>query len=106
MKSLKVLNLSNNGLFSVEAASFASLPNLQEVDLGNNRLSMEDDFELSYSFLRYCKKLEKILLRNNSVTTIFDDWLMTHLHLENLDLSYNKIEKLDVSSQILFSRRS
>lgn len=92
------LHLGNNQLMRLETAIFDGLISLQYLNIQNNFLKFESGIveienenvtlDVSSRF-QGLASLEHLILRNNSITAIFEDFTLTNL--KELDLSYNNI---------------
>ena len=83
---LKTLSLSNNGLNCKQIETLISPGNkLETLELGNNNLTKIKKIALS------CKKLDKLNLENNLITSV--TYVQNIENLETLDLSNNNISK-------------
>nr|XP_018912942.1 PREDICTED: protein toll [Bemisia tabaci] len=103
---LNTLDLEWNRLSNIDGDAFIDLGSLTRIQLSNNKLAFMDKlyeiFGPTSSPLQYCKKLEIILLANNSIETIFQDWqLLTTLRI--LDLSRNKIKNISKEDLLFVS---
>ncbi len=92
LQSLQMLNLANNDLVALPPELFASSESLQELYLQNNSLSV-----LSPGVFA---PLKQLLVLNLSRNELDNDWVdgeaFATLHrLVALDLSYNKLSRLD-----------
>ena len=100
LTELESLNLEHNRLQHIAVQAFQHVPGLKRLTLSHNRLSLrgpETHVGEVQSVLNACLELEELYIRNNSITTIFTDWVLTLLNLQTLDLSYNLISSLEVS---------
>lgn len=103
LKNLKKLHLENNNLQTIDHFTFSATRVLEELYLQNNLLAFH-----AYSFIQeelhtgesdntpfqYLAKLRTLKLQNNSISTIFIDWNINNLELQDLDLSNNRISEL------------
>jgi len=81
------------------------VPKLRQLTLSHNRVTLrglQTDIGEVQSVLSACMQLEELYLSNNSITTIFSDWVLTLLNLRTLDLSHNLISSLTVSNHVIF----
>jgi protein toll len=100
LSQLESLNLEHNLLQHIAVQAFQHVDGLKRLKLSHNRLSLrgtETHIGEVQSVLKECLNLEELYIRNNSITTIFSDWVLTLLNLRTLDLSYNLISHLTVS---------
>jgi protein toll len=100
LTELESLNLEHNRLQHIAVQAFQHVAGLKQLTLSHNRLSLrgtETHIGEVQSVLNACLELEELYVRNNSITTIFSDWILTLLNLRTLDLSYNRISSLVVS---------
>ncbi|KAA0720318.1 Toll-like receptor 13 [Triplophysa tibetana] len=86
---LRVLRLIGNGMTNLTEHMFKPCSNLTELDLGENEIS-----HLSPTILRTFTQLKILLLQINKLTQITNTF-QTLSTLEFVDLSINKIAKLD-----------
>ena len=97
LESIKTIILLRNGIGKVEKTTTYTLilPNLEELDLGHNKLT---NFDLGV--IKYSPKLRKFDLSNNEITTIMNsspDGACMWPALEFLRLSSNKLAHFDTS---------
>ena len=100
LTQLESLNLEHNWLQHIAVQAFRHMPGLKQLRMSHNRLSLrgtETDVGEVQSVLNACLELEELYIANNSITTIFSDWVLTLLNLRTLDLSHNLISSLAVS---------
>ena len=89
--SLLELDLSENKLESLSIGSILSKANgLKILNLNNNELT-----SINYDMLNYLLKIEKIYLNSNSIQNIDHDSLRNLLKLEYLTLSNNSLTYID-----------
>lgn len=102
LSSLKELYLQGNDLTYLQSGVFVNLLDLKIINLMNNRLNMSDNLnnDVWLSNLWKCTNIEEIILRNNSVKTIYKDWTWFP-NLKILDLNHNLIDKLEVSIYLM-----
>ncbi|XP_053699238.1 uncharacterized protein LOC128746215 [Sabethes cyaneus] len=107
LAKLTVLNLDNNHLHVIDRFTFSRTTALEKLYMQNNQLSFHD-----FSFViqeqditdsdgtpfQFLNNLRILNLRNNSITTIFRDWIYNMPELRELDLSYNNISTLSYPS--------
>jgi Leucine-rich repeat (LRR) protein len=102
LTQLDSLNLEHNRLQHIAVPAFQHVPELTHLTLSHNRLSLigteSPDGEVQ-SVLSPCLKLVQLRIVNNSVTTIFYDWAWSLLNLQTLDLSFNLISRITVSTR-------
>jgi len=102
LTKLESLNLEHNQLQHIAVQAFQHVSGLKQLTLSHNRLSLrgtETYVGEVQSVLNACLDLEELYVRNNSITTIFSDWAFTLVNLRTLDLSYNLISSLAVSTR-------
>jgi len=100
LTQLESLNLEHNWLQHIAVQAFQHVDRLKQLTLSHNRLTLrgtETHVGEVQSVLNACLDLEELYVRNNSITTIFSDWVLTLLNLRTLDLSHNLISSLAVS---------
>lgn len=100
LTQLESLNLEHNQLQHIVVQAFQHVPGLKQLTLSHNRLSLrgtETEVGEVQSVLNACLYLEELYARNNSITTVFSDWVLTMSNLRTLDLSHNLIPNLVVS---------
>lgn len=90
LKSLRILNLSNNRLGDIEG--FDSCVNLEEIHISNNYISELKGFS-------YCLKLKKITANNNNFTDLLSFQSIDSLKV--LELGDNRICNLEEALIIL-----
>ena len=89
--------MEDNELSHIDSKAFESLTELKVALFADNRLTLDSGHFSHISPFHKCRYLQNLDLRFNSVTEIFRDWLdMSELH--NLNLSYNKLDYLTVST--------
>lgn len=98
MNSLSELDLSQNKLVDFEYNTFYDLKNVIQINLGYNKLTMDRWKLLGASPFNKCVKLESLNLTNNLLTMVFEDWRNAMSKLQRLDLSFNELESLTVST--------
>ncbi|XP_051172986.1 slit homolog 3 protein-like [Leptopilina boulardi] len=109
---LMTLNLANNHIDIIKAETFLNLRNLKELDLTGNRLTKVPNLSrntqlltisLGYNQIEFIQTgtfrdlrlLKKIILSNNRICRIETDSFIELPRLEELDLSYNNLERLN-----------
>lgn len=109
---LMTLNLANNQIELIKPDTFRSLRNLKELDLTGNRLTMVPNLRangqllsvsLGYNRIEFIttgtfrdlRLLKKIVLANNRICRIDTDSFIELPRLEELDLSFNNLERLN-----------
>jgi len=100
LTQLESLNLEHNQLQHIVVQAFQHMPGLKQLTLSHNRLSLrgtETEVGEVQSVLNACLYLEELYVSNNSITTVFSDWVLTLSNLRTLDLSHNLISSLVVS---------
>ncbi|KAL0882027.1 hypothetical protein ABMA27_001776 [Loxostege sticticalis] len=103
VSSLRKLSLARNKLTANDVRlTVAPLSALLELNLANNALgdlcpaSSANVYSRSVSCLSGLKQLEKLMLSRTQAPRVCADW-MHHMHsLKRLDLTYNRIEELQV----------
>ncbi|CAL1532335.1 unnamed protein product [Lymnaea stagnalis] len=93
LQSMKELRARDCSLFQVDKDVFALMPPLITVDLGQNRLS---DAPPALALITH-KYLKNMFLDNNEIQALHGE-NFAGLHLQTLDLSYNRIGKIDVAA--------
>ena len=84
-----------NNLTFIDKNAFMNCK-LRKVNLTFNELTFKNEDEnRNISPFRYCQGLQKVYLKNNKITKIFDDW-NKYKELEYVELAYNLIENLQV----------
>ncbi|KEH25989.1 receptor-like protein, putative [Medicago truncatula] len=103
MKSLQVLDLSNNKLKGVAFKSFMNLCALRSLDIEENNFT--EDLQLIFHYLSSTcvrNSLQVLDLRSNGITGTIPD-LSIFTSLQTLDLSYNKLSgKIPEGSRLPF----
>ncbi|XP_076766748.1 toll like receptor [Xylocopa sonorina] len=109
LKNLQVLDMQENQLKTIEDTSFYSLLNLRVAIFSNNQLTLNsslfafiDEYGPTSPFHK-CKDLEELHLRNNNISQIFKDWVLTNSNLRKLDLSFNQIKYIETPDLQFFS---
>ena len=85
---LEILDLSFNRLDIINSNSFTSLTRLKRVNLAGNRL-----FYLKNSFL-ISDTISLLNMSNNDIASVSSDWNVYLPKLNDVDISYNKIRAL------------
>ncbi|XP_066245494.1 protein toll-like [Euwallacea similis] len=88
LPKLRVINLSWNGLRTVNMSLFQNLSNETNLDLSNNGITEFPDI--------LCLEIRKLTLSSNSIKTLKLESIVDSRILE-IDLSHNKIERIDFS---------
>jgi Leucine-rich repeat (LRR) protein len=87
LESLEKLDLSSNMMLVVKF-NFFGMPNLKQLILNNNQITMDSDFlQLSGNFT-------KLSMANNSIRSIDDSAFLNLNNLQSLDLSNNLLTEL------------
>ena len=114
LNNLQELYLDNNFISTLESQSLDSLKSVQRIYLQNNQLTFmgdaiyedntaADSMKMPRSSrFQGLDKLQVLNLRNNSITTIFEDY--TLISLRELDLSYNNISIFSANDLQFISR--
>uniref|UniRef100_A0A8D8LRJ4 Protein toll n=1 Tax=Cacopsylla melanoneura TaxID=428564 RepID=A0A8D8LRJ4_9HEMI len=93
---LKEVFLGTNKINAISKPAFDVLCNhnsqLNTIDLSNNDLEWDSDLEVSP--FNSCKNIESLILSNNRISYIHDDWIMGMPNLHELFLDGNNITKL------------
>ncbi|XP_019757327.2 protein artichoke [Dendroctonus ponderosae] len=84
------LDISKNNLTSISRSDFIYLENLQVLDLSFNRIT-----HLSDAFANVVDLFD-IDLSHNKISNIPKDLFQSHMHLENLNLSYNEMVRFEM----------
>lgn len=93
--------MEKNQLTTIADGSFSSLEHLRIVRLSNNHLTLTSRYRDEYgakSLFYESAFLEELHLTNNSVSEIFNDWTISMTKLRKLDLKYNNISFITVST--------
>ncbi|TMS22966.1 Protein phosphatase 1 regulatory subunit 29, partial [Larimichthys crocea] len=91
--NLTDLNLTKNEISYIEDGAFAGQANLQVLQLGYNKLT-----NLSEGMLRGLGRLQCLFLQHNLIEVIATNTFWECLSLSSLDLSSNKLARLDPST--------
>lgn len=102
MTHLKELYLNNNKLSAIHKDAFIDLEDLKIAHMQNNYLNFVYNIEIPFM---HTKSLTELNLRNNSITS-FEGYNLFNLDLEHLDLSYNRISKIELNQMIVTWRDS
>jgi Leucine-rich repeat (LRR) protein len=116
LTQLRILNLSNNQISSIEANSFINLNILTELDLSRNSifhfdpelfvsqvslemldLSSNVIIKVTQQMFKNLRDLKELYLNNNQITTLGHKLFSQMGNLVILDLSANLIDELDMS---------
>ncbi|KDR13629.1 protein toll isoform X2 [Zootermopsis nevadensis] len=106
LRRLERLNLEHNKLQHIAVRAFTHVPGLKDLTLSHNRLSLsgpQTEIGEVQSVLSACVQLEKLFVSNNSIKTVFSDWVLTLLNLRTLDLSHNLISNLTLEDMQFLS---
>ncbi|CAH1968922.1 unnamed protein product [Acanthoscelides obtectus] len=88
--ALKHLNLAYNLIHTLPEKLFESMPHLEDLNLAGNGFSVLD-FNSQHA-LSSLSKLKRLNLSNNGLTELVGDAVRNLTDLEELDLSYNKLD--------------
>uniref|UniRef100_A0A4W4EVL4 LRRCT domain-containing protein n=1 Tax=Electrophorus electricus TaxID=8005 RepID=A0A4W4EVL4_ELEEL len=97
--NLTELNLTKNEISYIEDGAFASQANLQVLQLGYNKLT-----NLTEGMLRGLGRMQFLFLQHNLIEVIATNALWECPSLSNLDLSSNKLARLDPSTFTVLGR--
>lgn len=103
LNNLKELNMEENQLTTISTRSFGYISNLKIAKFSNNFLTLHDPFQDilepsdRQSPFHPCTNLEELYLVNNSISQIYNDWIVSNLKLRKLDLKYNYISSITTS---------
>ncbi|XP_066512590.1 protein phosphatase 1 regulatory subunit 29-like [Hoplias malabaricus] len=97
--NLTDLNLTKNDISYIEDGAFAGQANLQVLQLGYNKLT-----NLTEGMLRGLGRLQCLFLQHNIIEVISTNTFWECLSLSSLDLSSNKLAKLDSSTFTVLGR--
>ncbi|KAI8782387.1 leucine-rich repeat neuronal protein 2, partial [Biomphalaria glabrata] len=89
LDSLRVLDLSRNGIRRVETHSFAGLTDLEVLNLKNNQL-----YQLERGWLLPLASLQRLYLSDNKISSLDDGVFAKLPELQHLDLSNNMIREV------------
>ncbi|XP_044010280.1 SLIT and NTRK-like protein 2 [Aphidius gifuensis] len=92
LESLQTLNLSNNGLQSINIDAFLGLKNLKTLLLDQNYLQM-----LSSDILISLKNIEKLSVTSNQLENLEDDVFCNSLRLKELDITPGVFAELQLN---------
>lgn len=87
--NLQGIFLYNNGIQIIEGNALDNCINLQNLNIGSNKINNVDQ-----NMLKNTKKLKNLFLNNNNLTLLQESFLSSHSKLEILDLSKNQIATL------------
>ncbi|XP_055906908.1 protein toll [Eupeodes corollae] len=112
LENLEILFMDNNNLLTVSSKAFSRTQKLSYINMENNQIRLHesfntligDQFDISSPF-QSLLELRTLNLRNNSIRHIFNDWRLTNLKLEYLDLSYNHINMITENDLLYLSRQ-
>lgn len=94
LHKLKTLKLQKNLICSIDSRAFVSLDKLTDLDLSFNKWN--NSYITFISPLGYLQSIETLNLKHNQLEDI--PKLLSTLHLRKLDLSYNQVKYLPVST--------
>ncbi|XP_068178822.1 protein phosphatase 1 regulatory subunit 29-like [Antennarius striatus] len=97
--NLTDLNLTKNEISYIEDGTFAGQANLQVLQLGYNKLT-----NLTEGMLRGLGRMQCLFLQHNLIEVIATNAFWECLSLNSLDLSSNKLARLDPSTFIVLNR--
>uniref|UniRef100_A0A8C2IW31 Extracellular leucine rich repeat and fibronectin type III domain containing 2 n=1 Tax=Cyprinus carpio TaxID=7962 RepID=A0A8C2IW31_CYPCA len=97
--NLTDLNLTKNEISYIEDGAFASQANLQVLQLGYNKLT-----NLTEGMLRGLGRMQCLFLQHNLIEVIATNAFWECPSLSNLDLSSNKLARLDPSTFTVLGR--
>ncbi len=97
--NLTDLNLTKNDISYIEDGAFASQANLQVLQLGYNKLN-----NLTEGMLRGLGRMQCLFLQHNLIEVIATNAFWECPSLSNLDLSSNKLARLDPSTFTVLGR--
>lgn len=106
LEKLEELYLDHNNLHSISYKAFSAVNSLIRLELQFNHLSFkpdpllaqfpeaDDPYLYGQTPFNNLNKLKYLLLQHNKVESMFVDWTLTNIELEELDLSFNSISYL------------
>uniref|UniRef100_A0A8B9LCM0 Extracellular leucine-rich repeat and fibronectin type III domain containing 2a n=1 Tax=Astyanax mexicanus TaxID=7994 RepID=A0A8B9LCM0_ASTMX len=97
--NLTDLNLTKNEISYIEDGAFAGQANLQVLQLGYNKLT-----NLTEAMLRGLGRMQCLFLQHNLIEVISTNAFWECPSLSSLDLSSNKLAKLDPSTFVVLGR--
>uniref|UniRef100_H3DN97 Extracellular leucine rich repeat and fibronectin type III domain containing 2 n=1 Tax=Tetraodon nigroviridis TaxID=99883 RepID=H3DN97_TETNG len=97
--NLTDLNLTKNEISYIEDGAFAGQANLQVLQLGYNKLT-----NLTEGMLRGLGRMQCLFLQHNLIEVIATNAFWESPNLSSLDLSSNKLARLDPSTFTLLNR--
>ncbi|XP_071002396.1 protein phosphatase 1 regulatory subunit 29-like [Oncorhynchus clarkii lewisi] len=97
--NLTDLNLTKNEISYIEDGAFAQQANLQVLQLGYNKLT-----NLTEAMMRGLGRLQCLFLQHNLIEVIGNNALDECLSLNSIDLSSNKLARLDPSTFTILNR--
>ncbi|KAL1459175.1 hypothetical protein WDU94_011182 [Cyamophila willieti] len=101
---LQKLNLAHNKLRYISFTPFDFLKSLKIIDLSYNKLDFE--YGGTSSPLNSCVELQTINLSHNRISRMYDDWIITFVRLEKLDLTWNNFTILSDVFSSMYSNGS
>ncbi|XP_006028908.1 leucine-rich repeat-containing protein 25 [Alligator sinensis] len=92
-KNVRTLNLSHNGIDSIDSINGTLGSQVLVLDLSHNRLQSLPDH-----FLAQAKGLKKLHLQHNQLQSLPDDFFHDNLNLNHLDLAHNPLAAVPTSA--------
>lgn len=93
--SLISLNISHNGIDLIDEDAFIGLDNLQTLDMSNNKLKHFIHKLNDAQMLRGLRNLTHLNINHNEIESIEDNAFLGLNSLQTLDLSNNKLTRID-----------
>ena len=97
LSNLKLLNLSSNFGIDISSDFFLNVPNLENFDGSNNRIGPKLADDENGTIFQHSLHLKVLNVSNNWIQHLPKNIFIYIEALEDLDLSLNKIEKLDLN---------